>query len=138
MQRLPCVFVGDCCIFKWNIEAHQWGIWLAAWLFCKFSIKAENYSVETLSSLIITKVWPGIMRNIHRTNRNQNRSNKTLKSRIARNPHRITHLVELRKQISYLLFIAFNFSWTMLLWCLWYSILRKWKYIVILSSYTGQ
>lgn len=103
-------------------------------MYCKFSIKAEKYSVETLPSLIITKVWSGIVRNIHGTYSNQNRSNERLKSRIARNPHRIAHLVELRKQISYLLFIAFNFSWTMLLWCLWYSILRKWKYIVILST----
>lgn len=133
-----CRGPGHCCTLKWNIEAHQWGTGLAAWLFCKFSIKAENYSVEILFSLIITKVWPGIMRNIHRTNRNQNRSNKALQSRIERNPHRIVHLVELRKQISYLLFTAFNFSWTMRLWCLWYSVRRKWKYIVILGTYMGQ
>lgn len=58
--------------------------------------------------MIITKVWPGIVRNIHRTYSNQNRSNGRPKSRIVRNPCRIAHLVELHKQISYLLFIVMN------------------------------
>lgn len=79
-------------------------------MFCKFTIKAEKYSVETLSSLIITKVWSGIVRNIRGTYSNQNRSNERLKSRMARNPHGIAHLVELHKQISYLLRVVFNFS----------------------------